>query len=237
MAKRQRKQKTDAERAEIEADRIAASERTGVYAEPRVTDEQVDRMSEEEANKLVGISDSAGQNAEQFEVEGEQDEQRRADQVDTNPNSEDQTDGGGTGEGKPVDPSDDEGVEVDEERVPNSIVKPKFKDKYAANAAAIGDTRKQVKRSNWDWLSQQLAAACLSDKGKIEIGAFTDILDANGVDHSRWTNRNKGWEGRFRMTGRVALQKVVANAGVLKTPGGTELEAPADFIERYKTKA
>jgi hypothetical protein len=124
-----------------------------------------------------------------------------------------------------------------EEKVPNSIVKDKFKVKYAENAAAIGDTRKQVKRSNWDWLAQQLAAACLSDKGKIEIGSFTDILDANGVDHSRWTNKNKGWEGRFRMTGRVALQKVVANAGSLKLPGGDALEAPADFIARYKTKS
>jgi hypothetical protein len=124
-----------------------------------------------------------------------------------------------------------------EEKVPNSIVKDKFKNKYIENANLIGDKRKQVKRSNWDWLAQNLATFCLNDKGKIDIGAFTDILDANGVDHSRWTNRNRGWEGRFRMTGRVALQKAVANSGTLKWPDGSEMEAPAEFIDKYKTKA
>jgi len=118
-----------------------------------------------------------------------------------------------------------------------SIVKDKFKRKYIENAAARGETKKAAKRSNWDWLAQELATFCLSEKGKIEIGSFTDILDANGIDHSRWTNRNPGWQGRFRMTGRVALQKTVANSGSLRWPDGSVTEAPADFIERYKTKA
>jgi hypothetical protein len=118
-----------------------------------------------------------------------------------------------------------------------SVVKDKFKVKYIENAKANGIPGKAAKRSNWDWLSQQLATFCLNDKHSIDIGAFTDVLDANGVDHSRWTNRNRGWEGRFRMTGRVALQKVVANAGVLKWPTGEPSAAPAEFIEKYKTKA
>jgi hypothetical protein len=179
MAKRQRKTKTAAEIAEIEADRLAAHEHAA-----QAIDEA---LSEIEANEELY-------------------------------------------------PSNMKDNEEAEEKAPVSIVKDKFKAKYAENAVLIGDTRKQVKRSNWDWLSQQLAVACLSEKGKIDIGAFTDVLDANGVDHSRWTNRNRGWEGRFRMTGRVALQKVVANSGRLITPGGTVLEAPEDFIAKYKTK-
>ena len=127
--------------------------------------------------------------------------------------------------------------EEPEEKVVNSIVKPKYKDKYIENAKASGAKGKAARRSNWDWLSQMLATYCLSDKGKIDIGAFTDVLDANGVDHSRWLNRTKGWEGRFRMTGRVALQRKVADSGRLVWPDGTELVVPVDFVEKFKSKA
>jgi hypothetical protein len=180
------------------------------------------------------VSDSAGQNAEQFEVEEPTEEDHEiAREIFKDMNEPDAI----AGPNVTVGEFEDQTEEVDGEKVPNSIVKPKFKDKYAANAAAIGDTRKQVKRSNWDWLSQQLAAFCLNDKGKIDIGAFTDVLEANGIDHSKWTNRNKGWEGRFRMTGRVALQKVVANSGSLAWPNGEPTVAPPEWCEQYKTKA
>ena len=117
----------------------------------------------------------------------------------------------------------------------NSVVQAKFKDKYLNNARALGIKGKAAKRSNWDWLSQQIAAVCLGEKDKIRIADFKALLDANGVDHSRWTNTNKGWEGRFRMTGRVALQKVVANNNVLKTSSGDQIPPP-DFVARFKTK-
>jgi len=205
MAKRARKEKTEAERAEIEADRIAASERTGIYAEPTEEDHEIAREVFKDMNAPVAEYMAAPLDAE---VTEEQDE------------------------------AIEEALTEDEEKTPNSIVKDKFKVKYIENAQAQGLTSKAAKRSNWDWLSQQLATFCLSDEGKIDIGAFTDVLGANGIDHAKWANRNKGWEGRFRMTGRVALQKVVANNGVLKWPSGLEdTPAPADFIERYKTKA
>ena len=35
------------------------------------------------------------------------------------------------------------------------------------------------------------------------------------------------------MTGRLALQKVVAAQGHLKTSDGEELEAPADWIAKF----
>lgn len=123
----------------------------------------------------------------------------------------------------------------EEEKVPNSVVKDKFKTRYIENAKAAGETSKAAKRSNWDWLAQTLAEHCLGDKGKIDINKFVDILDANGVDHSRWTNRNKGWEGRFRMTGRVALQKIVAQNNLLKTTV-SEIVPPTGWVERYKAK-
>jgi len=128
-------------------------------------------------------------------------------------------------------------AEVEEDnKQNNSVVQAKFKDKYLNNARALGIKGKAAKRSNWDWLSQQIAAVCLGEKDKIRIADFKALLDANGVDHSRWTNTNKGWEGRFRMTGRVALQKVVANNATLKVPGGEDLVPPPDFVARFKTK-
>lgn len=116
----------------------------------------------------------------------------------------------------------------------NSVVKPKYKLRYAHRASEAGLKKKRAQRSAWDWLAQTLAGECLDEKDRISIERFTAVLDANGVDHSRWTNRSKGWEGRFRMTGRLALQRVVAEAGVLKTADGEELEAPADWVAKYR---
>ncbi len=128
-----------------------------------------------------------------------------------------------------------EGDVEDGSRV-TTVVLAKYKDRYIEEAKARGDANKASKRSNWDWLAQRIAETCLDDKHKINMNSFIELLDLNEVDHSKWTNRNRGWEGRFRMTGRVVLQKVVANRGTLVTPNG-ELQAPQDFIEKYKTKA
>jgi hypothetical protein len=119
----------------------------------------------------------------------------------------------------------------------NSVVASKFKQRYLANAREQGVKGKAARRSNWDWLSQEIAKACLGPKDKIRMDDFLAILEANGIDHRKWPNRAQGWEGRLRMTGRVALQRIVADAGKLKLPGGAELEVPAEFKEKYRTKA
>jgi len=112
-----------------------------------------------------------------------------------------------------------------------SIVRTAYKKLYAQRAAEAGQG-KVAQRSCWDWLAQQLAGECLVDS-KISIERFLTVLDANGVDHSRWTNRAKGWEGRLRMTGRLALQKVVAAQGHLRTADGDELVAPAEWVAKF----
>jgi len=122
----------------------------------------------------------------------------------------------------------------EEEKVVNSVVAAKYKDKYIENAKANGINHKAAKRSNWDWLAQQLANACLNPKGKISIECFLGVLEANAIDHAKWPNRNKGWEGRLRMTGRVALQKIVANNGRLNFADGTSVEAPEAWVKLYK---
>jgi hypothetical protein len=115
----------------------------------------------------------------------------------------------------------------------NSVVRPKYKLRYAERAAALGIKKKSAQRSAWDWLAQSLAAQCLDEKQRIDIAKFTRILELNGVDHSKWNNRSKGWEGRFRMTGRLALQRVVAEAGVMKIEDD-ELVAPAEWVIKYR---
>ena len=122
-------------------------------------------------------------------------------------------------------------VEIDAEVAednakPGSVVKGKYKHRYAERAASAG-LGKVAQRSCWDWLAQELAAECL-DGSKIDIGRFLGTLEANGVDHSRWNNRSKGWEGRLRMTGRLALQRVVAEQGFLATADGGKLDGQQD---------
>jgi hypothetical protein len=115
----------------------------------------------------------------------------------------------------------------------NSVVKPVYKRRYATRAAALGYKSKAAQRSAWDWLAQTIAAIVLDKRAKLDVAAFTALLDANGVDHSKWTNRSKGWEGRLRMTGRLALQRVVAEAGVLHTADGEELVPPAEWVAKF----
>jgi hypothetical protein len=112
-----------------------------------------------------------------------------------------------------------------------SVVKTSYKKAYAARAAAEGGT-KIAQRSCWDWLAQTLAGEVLVE-GKFHEAKLRSLLDANGVRHEHWNNRNKGWEGRLRMTGRLALQKVVAKNGILRTADGEELEAPAEWIAKH----
>jgi len=123
-------------------------------------------------------------------------------------------------------------VEADNAKA-RSVVGVGYKKRYAERAVANGLRSKAAQRSAWDWLAETLAGECLDDKARISIERFLAILDANGVDHSRWQNRSKGWEGRLRMTGRLALQRVVAEAMVLKTADGEELVPPAEWVAKY----
>ncbi len=115
-----------------------------------------------------------------------------------------------------------------------SVVAVAYKDRYAHRAKDAGLARKAAQRSSWDWLAQTLAGECLGEKDRIDIDRFLAILEANGVDHSRWQNRSKGWEGRLRMTGRLALQRVVAEAGTLSLPDGETLEAPTEWVAKHQ---
>lgn len=115
-----------------------------------------------------------------------------------------------------------------------SVVKIGYKLKYKNRALEAGIRGKAAKRSAWDWLAQEIAAVALTDRAKLRVDEFLALLDANGVDHSRWQNRAPGWEGRLRMTGRLALQRVVAERGELFFADGDSKPAPAEWVAKYR---
>lgn len=129
-------------------------------------------------------------------------------------------------------------VDVEEEHTPNSVVKGEYKRKYAERAVAMarkpkGVPLKALKRSNTDWLAIELAKRTLDEKAKLVVPSLEAILDANGIRHSHWNRTTKGWQGRLRMTGRLALQRVVAEDGELVLPDGSTIPAPKAWCAKH----
>lgn len=125
-------------------------------------------------------------------------------------------------------------VEADIEKK-GSVVRTAYKKKYAQRAREAGLRSKTAQRSCWDWLAQTLAGEVLVE-GKLHEQRMRSLLDANGIRNDHWgtgEKRTKGWEGRLRMTGRLALQRVVAETGILRTADGEELEAPAEWVAKF----
>lgn len=119
-----------------------------------------------------------------------------------------------------------------------SVVKPTYKLAYAAKAIDArlpkGVSRKAAARSCGDWLALTIAKLCIVGKNTLDVEKFEALLDANGVAHAHWNRATKGWQGRLRMTGRLALQRVVAEAdGELELANGERLVAPRNWVAKY----
>ena len=119
-----------------------------------------------------------------------------------------------------------------------SVVTASYKAKYAAREAAMtkrpkGVSRKALARSNGDWLATELAKVVLDQRSKLVVSLFCDVLTANGVRHEHWSRTTPGWQGRLRMTGRLALQRVVAESGELVLPDGTTIAAPRSWVAKH----
>lgn len=117
--------------------------------------------------------------------------------------------------------------------VSRSVVAPAYKLRYRARAATAklpkNTDRKVIARSCGDWLAVVLSAHCVV-KRKADRAAFIAILDANHVDHSRWAGLDNG---RFRMTGGLALRRVVVDAGSLALPSGETITPPKAWIAAH----
>ena len=129
-------------------------------------------------------------------------------------------------------------AEDGEDYHPGSVVAGSFKVKYRERAIAMTRKPKDVsmkalKRSTSDWLAIELARRTLDEKAVLSVPAFEAILDANGVAHRHWNRTTKGWQGRLRMTGRLALQRIVAEHGELALPDGSAIPAPKNWIAKH----
>jgi hypothetical protein len=102
---------------------------------------------------------------------------------------------------------------------PKTVVKTRYKHVYQDRAKAAGRTDKASKRGNGDWLQRELQAETMSGD-RFDVERFIEIMDANGVDYSRWNRTTRGWEGRFRMSGSIVLRGRVGKSGILHMPNG-----------------
>ena len=121
---------------------------------------------------------------------------------------------------------------------PRSVVRSAYKAKYAEREAQMqrrpkGVSRKALARSSGDWLAIELAKLVLDDKSRLVIATYEAILDANGVEHAKYSRSTKGSQGRLRMSTRLALQRVVAEGAELVLPDGSILTPPKAWCTKH----
>jgi len=103
---------------------------------------------------------------------------------------------------------------------PKTVVKTAYKHRYQDKAKARGLTDKASRRGNGDWLQREIQSETCDKQGRFDLARFEAILDANGVDYSRWNRTSHGWVGRVRMSGSLVLRGVVGKSGLLRMPAG-----------------
>lgn len=129
-----------------------------------------------------------------------------------------------------IDP--EEGAENEEPEASGSIVKSAYRKVYSEVSSN--------KQTCGDWLAEQLVSDTTDGEGRMDIDALIFILEANGVDmNAKWAqarhNQSQGWKGRFRMSGRIVLEKLVALNGVYHGPEGA-IKPDAEWLADARTK-
>lgn len=84
-----------------------------------------------------------------------------------------------------------------------------------------------------DWLALTLLPLTTLPNGKLDADAMAEIARLNGIDTAKLNRTTPGWQGRFRMTARNMLVKVVAKQGFLNVPpteDGDQVKAPGDWL-------
>jgi hypothetical protein len=128
-------------------------------------------------------------------------------------------------------------AEIDQQiALSNSKVPTKYKVLYKMRARAAGIKGKAAKRSTWDWLAQQMKELVLTEKDKLKVQAFEELMAANGIDTNKWPSRTPGWEGRLRMTGGIALRRKLADSGILHLADGTTRQMPDEDLQKLVHK-
>ena len=95
---------------------------------------------------------------------------------------------------------EDGGEDDEEEKVSGSVVKPKYKAIYAKN---------ELKDTNNDAFAHAFAEFTVTEDGELDVARVITVARDNGIDTKKYSSRNRGWEGRLRMTiGNILRGKV-----------------------------
>ena len=123
----------------------------------------------------------------------------------------------------------EEGAEEEEPKLSGSVVDPHYREVYRESSN---------KQTCGDWLAEWLVER--TNGGKLDVDAFDAILSANGVPmNGKWARgkgASRGWQGRYRMSGRIVLEKFVAKAGVVVDGAGHKHEVPGPVLEALREK-
>lgn len=90
-----------------------------------------------------------------------------------------------------------------------------------------------------DWLAERLTADTTGADGKVNIADLTHIFETNGLDlRAKWANpaKSNGWQGRYRMSGRLALEKRIALARVYRDHQGAVIHPHAEWLDANDKK-
>lgn len=90
-----------------------------------------------------------------------------------------------------------------------------------------------------DWLSDVLGPLTTTPAGKLDPDAMAEVARLNGINTDKLNRTTPGWQGRFRMTARNMLVKVVAKNGFISVPPtdkGDSEKAPSDWLAANQPK-
>lgn len=120
--------------------------------------------------------------------------------------------------------------EAEEEERVGSVVSEKYRARYAEAGHP---------NNCGDWLRGVIDGIC-SNKEGFNLELFEAICNANGVDMSGYKRESKGDKGRFSMTGRNRMSRIVWMMGELKMPetinGGESYRAPQEWRDEVQAK-
>lgn len=123
--------------------------------------------------------------------------------------------------------------EEEEARASGSVVREAYRQKYRA-ASSNGQTC-------GDWLAERMVDDTSDADGKLDVDTLTALFEANGLNmNAKWAlarlTQTRGWQGRYRMSGRIVLEKEIAMSGIYSTPDGVQVAPPADWLAQVQEK-
>jgi len=129
-----------------------------------------------------------------------------------------------------INPTSDEDEEEDRS---GSVVREKYRQTYREVSSN--------KQTCGDWLAERMVDDTTNAEGKLNVEDLTALFINNGLDMSaKWAmarfNPTRGWQGRYRMSGRIVLEKKIARNRVYIDPMGLEVSPPAEWLAEITLK-